>query len=220
MRKWLSYLLIIAGVLVLLYPKASEWYDTRQQEKLMDEWEDAIPDETAVDVAQQEYDSLTALFNEAEEEEEPTAEPTAEATAEPTATEAPIKSIATLKIASINLKLPVLEGASQKNMKSAAAHLSETAPFGQIGNAAIAAHRMKTKGRLFNRLNEVEVGDEIVIETKKDTFTYSVYDISIVEPTDVSVLNYNNRDKLLTLITCDPVVNPTHRLIVHAKLVT
>jgi sortase A len=103
-------------------------------------------------------------------------------------------------------------------MKSAAAHLKETAPIGEIGNAAIAAHRMRAKGKLFNRLNEVKVGDEIIVETRKGTFTYTVYDLSIVEPTDVSVLNYNDKDKRLTLITCDPVVDPTHRLIVHAAI--
>ncbi|MGM0882619.1 MAG: sortase [Bacillota bacterium] len=45
-----------------------------------------------------------------------------------------------------------------------------------------------------------------------------MYKVSIVEPTDVSVLNYNNKDKLLTLITCDPIINPAHRLIIHAKM--
>lgn len=40
MRKF-SYLIIIAGVLVMLYPKASEWYNDRQQEKLLKEAEQA-----------------------------------------------------------------------------------------------------------------------------------------------------------------------------------
>ncbi|MEK4508765.1 sortase [Paenibacillus sp. FSL K6-2524] len=72
---------------------------------------------------------------------------------------------------------------------------------------------------MFNRLNEVEVGDEIVIEMGKTSFNYIVYKISRVKPTDVSVLNRNKKDKILTLITCDPLVNPTHRLIVQAKIV-
>ncbi|MNC63655.1 Sortase family protein [compost metagenome] len=103
-------------------------------------------------------------------------------------------------------------------MKHAAAHMKETAALGEVGNAAIAAHRSRTTGRLFNRLGEVEIGDIISIQTSTEKYQYVVYDISIVEPTDVSVLNGNKTDSILTLITCDPLVNPTHRLIIHAKL--
>jgi sortase A len=216
--------------LIIAYPKASEWYNDRQQEKLMAQWEIGESGETAGQAAQEQYDGLTALFAAEDGEDAGSPAPTESAepslSAEPAATAVPASAaakpepIATIRIPSIKLKLPVLEGATQRNMRSAAAHLKETAPIGEVGNAAIAAHRMKAKGKLFNRLNEVKVGDEIIVETRKGTFTYTVYDLSVVEPSDVSVLNYNNKDKRLTLITCDPVVNPTHRLIVHAAMVS
>lgn len=231
MRRGMSYVLIILGLLVLLYPKASEWYTDWQQERLLKEWEAASYDETAEEQAQRQYEHLTDLFNEesaslaaADETEETdapeAATPAVEASAAPSATpsSAKLSPIATISIESIKLKLPVLEGATQKNMKSAAAHLTETTEIGQVGNAAIAGHRMRAKGRLFNRLGDVEIGDQIVVETKGETYTYTVYNVSVVEPTDVSVLNYNDKDKLLTLITCDPIINPTHRLIIHAKM--
>jgi sortase A len=239
MRKGISYALVIVGILVLLYPKANEWYENKQQEQLMAAWEVTSFEETAQQQARQQYEQLTELFNEesgnletdsaasAEEAAEATktpVEPTSEPTSEPSEAPSPktaapkLSPIATIKIDKIKLKLPVVEGATQKNMKSATAHLKETTALGQVGNAAIAGHRMRSKGRLFNRLGEVEVGDKIVIDTKDQTYTYTVYKVSIVKPTDVSVLNYNNKDKLLTLITCDPIVNPTHRLIIHAKL--
>jgi sortase A len=221
MRKIISYTLVIAGILILLYPKANEWYDNRQQAKLLDEWETASFDETAEQQAQQQYEQLTDLFNEEAEnsgftETETDAAPTNTPAA--VTTEARAAAIATIRIDKIKLKLPVVEGATQKNMKSATAHLTETTKLGQVGNAAIAGHRMRAKGRLFNRLGEMEIGDKIVVETKEGNYTYTVYKVSIVDPTDVSVLNYNNKDKLLTLITCDPIVNPTHRLIIHAKM--
>lgn len=218
MKRILSYTLVVIGLLILLYPKASEWYDNRQQDKLMAEWEDATFDETAQQQAQQQFEQLTELFNEesAATDVPVVSTPTDAPTTAPVAQK--IASIATLKIDKIKLKLPVVEGATQKNMKSATAHLKETTAIGEVGNAAIAGHRMRAKGRLFNRLGEVAVGDKIVVETKDQTYTYTVYKVSIVEPTDVSVLNYNNKDKLLTLITCDPIVNPTHRLIIHAKM--
>lgn len=68
----------------------------------------------------------------------------------------------------------------------------------------------------FNRLNEIEVGDIIEVVANNKTFKYTVYETLIVEPTDISVLYRNDEDKVLTLVTCEPVKNPTHRLIVHA----
>lgn len=223
MKKILSYALIIFGILILLYPKATEWFDNNQQVKLMDQWEEASYDEIPQQQAQQQYEQLTDLFNEESAAvEQPASTPTEAPASIPASTPAvqKITPIATIKIDKIKLKLPVVEGATQKNMKSAAAHLKETAALGQVGNPAIAGHRMRSKGKLFNRLGEVEAGDKIVVETMDQSYTYTVYKVSIVKPTDVSVLNYNNKDKLLTLITCDPIVNPTHRLIIHAKMQT
>lgn len=216
MRK-LSYLIILAGVLIMLYPKGSEWYNDRQQQKLLEEAEQAyseiVPSASAPassDLSKP-YAEVTQLLAEesADEEPEPSAAPEIEVGG---------KITAILQIDKIDLKLPVLEGATKANMKHAAAHMKETAPIGEIGNAAIAAHRARTAGRLFNRLNEVGKGDTITVLTSGEEYTYVVYDVSVVEPTDVSVLEGNGDDRILTLITCDPLVNPTHRLIIHAKL--
>jgi sortase A len=216
MRK-LSYLIILAGVLIMLYPKGSEWYNDRQQQKLLEEAEQAyseiVPSASAPASADlsKPYAEVTQLLADesAAEEPEPSAAPEIEVGG---------KVMAIIEIDKIDLKLPVLEGATKANMKHAAAHMKETAPLGAAGNAAIAAHRSRTAGRLFNRLNEVGVGDTISVTTGKQAYNYVVYDVTIVEPTDVSVLKGNKDDKILTLITCDPLVNPTHRLIIHAKL--
>lgn len=215
MRKF-SYVLILAGILIMLYPKANEWYNDWQQEKLLETAELSTIESTPPPDLKSRYAEVTQLLAE---------ESVLDAQSQPQETEKPEpeievggKVIALIEIAKIDLKLPVLEGATKANMKHAAAHMKETAPLGEIGNAAIAAHRARTKGRLFNRLNEVVVGDVITVKTSDQVYNYEVYDISVVLPSDVSVLDGNNKDKILTLITCDPLVDPTHRLIVHAKL--
>ncbi|MRN55585.1 class D sortase [Paenibacillus monticola] len=218
MRKF-SYLIILAGILVMLFPKANEWYNDWQQQKLLDEAEQSYSNTApaAVDPdLKSKYAEVTQLLSEESslDEQPPSDTPVK---AEPQVVLGG-NVIALIEIDKINLLLPVLEGATKANMKHAATHMKETTPIGQIGNAAIAAHRARTTGRLFNRLNEVAVGDIITVKTSEQAYNYEVYKISIVEPTDVSVLNGNNKDKILTLITCDPLVNPTHRLIVQAKL--
>jgi sortase A len=215
MRKF-SYVLILAGILIMLYPKANEWYNDWQQEKLLESAELSTIESTPPPDLKSRYAEVTQLLAE---------ESVLDAQAQPQETEKPEpeievggKVIALIEIGKIDLKLPVLEGATKANMKHAAAHMKETTPIGEIGNAAIAAHRARTTGRLFNRLNEVVIGDTITVKTSDQTYNYEVYDISVVLPSDVSVLDGNNKDKILTLITCDPLVDPTHRLIVHAKL--
>ena len=219
MRK-LSYLIILAGVLIMLFPKANEWYSDWQQEKLLEEavqsYSDSAPAATVDPELKSRYAEVTQLLAEESALEEPV--PTQKTEKAEPEIEVGGKVIALIEIDKINLKLPVLEGATKANMKHAAAHMKETTELGDIGNAAIAAHRARTKGRLFNRLNEVAIGDIISVKTSDQVYDYEVYDISIVDPTDVSVLNGNNKDRILTLITCDPLVDPTLRLIVHAKL--
>jgi len=200
----------------MLYPKANEWYNDWQQDKLLESAELSTSESTPPPDLKSRYAEVTQLLAE---------ESALDAQAQPQETEKPEpeievggKVIALIEIDKIDLKLPVLEGATKANMKHAAAHMKETTPIGEIGNAAIAAHRARTTGRLFNRLNEVVIGDTITVKTSDQTYNYEVYDISVVLPSDVSVLDGNNKDKILTLITCDPLVDPTHRLIVHAKL--
>jgi sortase A len=222
----------MAGVLVMLFPYAREWYYDWQQNRLISQMESQLyqeEDPTAEAAKEAAYRQLSLLMEQeanALPETEPSAEasaeaaalsPSAEATATPKSTPTPNPAIAILTIEKINLKLPVLEGATQENMKLAAGHMVETAPLGEKGNAAIAAHRALTKGRLFNRLDEMEEGDKIVVDQKGERTIYTVFKTMLVEPTDVSVLRGNKTDKVLTLITCDPVVNATHRLIVQAK---
>ncbi|WP_144415312.1 class D sortase [Paenibacillus durus] len=215
----LSYIIIIAGVLLILYPKASEWFEDWQQQKLLKEAEQSF--EQSAETAQNSADpDLRLKYAKVAQllAEESALDEQSQLAADKGGSDVNEKAIALIEIDKIDVKLPVLEGATKANMRHAAVHLTETAPLGEIGNAAIAAHRAHTKGRLFNRLNEVKIGDTVSVKTKGQIYNYTVYDISIVEPTDVSVLEGNNKDRILTLITCDPLINPTHRLIVHAKL--
>ncbi|WP_055108348.1 class D sortase [Paenibacillus ihumii] len=215
MRK-LAYVFIVAGILIVLYPKMNVLYSEHRQEMLLQEIEKAEQGWGRKDG--HDRSSLLSSYTQVSQWlEEMSAEPEqiVDLVEDTQADEE--EGLGTILIDVIDLKLPVLEGATKKNLKHAAAHMTETAPLGQVGNAAIAAHRSQTPGRLFNRLDEVKVGDEIIVRSKGEKFVYTVYEISVVEPTDVSVLENRGSERTLTLITCDPLVNPTHRLIVHAK---
>lgn len=128
------------------------------------------------------------------------------------------KAIAIIKIDKIGVHLPIANGIDHETLKYAIGHMPESGKFGEIGNSVLAGHRSHTYGVFFNRLNELEQGDKINIVTKEKEFIYTVYDKKIVEPDDVSVMRGSSKSKVITLITCDPVIGATHRLIIHGMI--
>jgi sortase A len=147
----------------------------------------------------------------------PTEEPSSASNQSPEkGKKAKLQAMGRIKIPKINVNIPILEGTSKANLKVGAGHVSGTSDIGTVGNAVLAAHRSHTYGRMFNRLDELEVGDKIEVTTKEGTFEYTIYKIHVVEPDDISVLYRSKEDKVLTLITCTPLYIASHRLIVHA----
>ncbi|SDJ98673.1 class D sortase [Natronincola ferrireducens] len=223
--KKISYIFIIAGISIASYPIVNNLYSWYWQQRLLNEIEptEIVAEE---DDLEEHYRQLNEVFIQQTTnpivDEEAIAEERQQETPEETTIKQTPKSqqklIGSIEIKKINLRMPVLAGTSDTNLNRGAGHLTGTDLPGEIGNAAIAGHRGRSYGRLFNRLDELEVGDEIVVNTNEGSFRYTVYEKKLVEPTDLSVLNRNNRERVLTLITCDPIYNPTHRLIIHGKI--
>ncbi len=69
--------------------------------------------------------------------------------------------------------VPVLEGTSPAVLARGVGHYPATAQPGQVGNFAVAGHRV-THGEPFARLLELKRGDEVVVETRAAVFTYVI----------------------------------------------
>lgn len=128
--------------------------------------------------------------------------------------------IGILTIPKIGARLPVTAGVTEEQLKISEGWVMQTAPIGSAGNAVVAGHRSYTWGRHFNRLDELEAGDEIIY-TKKggETMRFVVYETLTVEPDDPTVFVAPPAGRAqLTLYTCTPVRIATHRLVVRALL--
>lgn len=233
MRK-VSTLLIIIGIVVTAYPlldRAYTWYMQKQIEQTYSDLgqmfetseENGIEEEVGTPAAVATPSAITpsattasAVTSTASASNTTSASPVAPTPAPPQNAKKPVGQ---LLIPKINVKLPIMNGATLANMKIGAGWMKETTPIGQNGNAAIAAHRSQTKGRFFNRLDEMAIGDEVKIIAEGKEYTYTVFNIVVVEPTDVSVLKGKRSEQIITLITCTPIKVATHRLIVQARLV-
>lgn len=130
---------------------------------------------------------------------------------EPPAADAPT---AVLRVPGAGIEVPVYHGTSERTLRRGAGAIEGTAAPGSDGNVAIAAHR----DTFFRGLQHVAVGDLIELETATGQRTYRISDLSIVEPTEVSVLAEVG-EPVVTLVTCYPfyfVGNAPQRYIVRA----
>jgi sortase A len=243
-NKFLSISFIFTGLLIMIYPKASDLYKMYQQQKLIKIWQQSfnVIEKSSSYDRDTDYDNYyeEAEFNKAVELKNQNAEnkdtgnnmenttdslksitednneASAGAISEKLKEDIGIEGI--IKIEKIDLELPILTDATEKNMKISVASIKGTGKPGQIGNYSIAGHRSHTYGKNFNRLNEVEAGDFIIINNGKNQFNYEVMEKLYVKPEEVEVLEGNQTDKEITLVTCHPMINPTHRLIIKGKI--
>ena len=103
-----------------------------------------------------------------------------------------------------------------------------TALPGKIGNSVIFGHSILPQFysptdymAIFSLLPTLKKGDAISVRYDGIDYTYKVEEMFEVRPEDVQVLDQNDNDSYLSLITCTPPGHPLKpkRLIVRAKLV-
>jgi sortase A len=93
------------------------------------------------------------------------------------------------------------------------------------GNAVIFGH--STLPQLFNPSNykaifatahTLTVGDEIVVRVSDIVYTYKIFSITVVDPTDTSVLAQSFDNAYLTIVTCTPPGTTWKRLIIRSRI--
>ena len=105
----------------------------------------------------------------------------------------------------------------------AAGWLKSSAPLGQTGNTVLDGHH-NIAGEVFRYLVNLKPGDLIEVYSNNQRFTYEVTAMHILPDRDqpIEVRRQNavwiqpTLDERLTLVTCWPYANNTHRLIVVA----
>lgn len=126
--------------------------------------------------------------------------------------------IGILEIPRIDAELPVTAGVSEGQLKVSEGWVRQTDMVGSAGNAVIAGHRSYTFGLHFNRLDELEAGDEILFTAADgEAMRFIVEETLTVAPDDPAVFSLPPEGRAqLTLYTCTPIRKATHRLIVRA----
>ncbi|MDJ0755173.1 MAG: class D sortase [Ardenticatenaceae bacterium] len=122
-----------------------------------------------------------------------------------------------VEIESIDVTATVVQGHEPEQLKKGVGHSIGTAMPGQSGNMVLSAHN-DIYGEIFRHLDKLSPGDEIVVSTARQRYTYVVNEIRVVAPTDVEVMDPTDHASL-TLISCYPYLINNKRIVVFADLV-
>ena len=108
-------------------------------------------------------------------------------------------AIARLTIPDIGMAVTVVEGTSSSDLTIGPGHIPTTPVPGEPGNVGIAGHR----DTVFRPLRWIRTGQLINLTTRRGQDLYRVVSTTIVDPTDIQVLQPTRKDTL-TLVTCYP----------------
>ena len=222
----LSLVLIIMGIIIIIFPVIGDLREKQRQQQLVDEFYMQNSDPSALlesyrqgnDILNTHTEENASLHysieenNDADQSNRSSDEKSKNPPAKPQ-----VRGI--LVINKINLRLPIFYGTSQRELAMGVGLVKGTAKIGEMGNMVLAGHRGRSFGRLLNRLNELVSGDVIVVDSGSKNYVYSVYEKEVVYPEDTHVLYGPKDQRTLTLITCHPLHQTSHRLVIKARLI-
>lgn len=128
-----------------------------------------------------------------------------------------------------DFKVPINKTFSDKSLESGVGWWEEGAMPGEIGNFAVAGHRV-THGEPFRDFLNLRKGDLVEIETRTHFYTYKLRDNGTDRTVDFSVLwvlmsnpidrNFDATKPILSLMTCSELFHTRNRSVVFGDLIS
>ena len=210
-------LLILGGAAIIAYPTFADWWNSYHQSRAIATYVSAVEDadpaalQAMMDEAKAYNKSLLTKPNrfnftkEDEAEYKKILDPTGQGI------------MGYVSVTRLHINYPIYHGVDEAVLQVAIGHIQGTSfPVGGPSvHAAISGHRGLPSAKLFTDLDKLVEGDTFVITILKETFTYEVDQIRIVEPSDMSNLSIDDGKDYVTLVTCTPYGVNTHRLLVR-----
>lgn len=134
------------------------------------------------------------------------------------------KPIAILEIPVLRLKLPVFQGSTDQVLANGIGLVDNSGSIeGGIGkNPLLSGHNGLSRNNLFTNLPDLEEGDKFFINIDGAYRSYEVYELNTILGEDLesrpeSYLMPNPARSEMTLMTCVPRYDNSHRLLVRGK---
>lgn len=221
----LPILFVLVGLCMILYPFASDYLNRLEQAKVTQNLAQTIestPKEDLSAYMQQAKDYNERLLSGSTYVVDPF-DPDA-----PTTTDQEYMSCLNLDgngvmgsiiIPSINVNLAINHGTDGDGMNTGVGHVTNTSlPVGGAStHTVLAGHTGLPSAIIFDKLDQLKVGDYFIIEVLGEDHAYKVTSTEVVLPEDTSSLGVKQGQDLVTLVTCTPYGVNSHRLLVHAE---
>ena len=125
----------------------------------------------------------------------------------------------TINIPKVRLELPVYHTTDESVLSHGVGHLQGTSlPIGgDSSHCVLSGHTGLPTMKIFDNLDQLEVGDYFVISVLGEDHAYEVTSIEVVLPDETDSLVIERGRDLCTLVTCTPYGINSHRLLVHAE---
>lgn len=224
-RKLIIPIIFLTGFIIFFYPITSNWLSTKDHYTVMSKHNEVLKQMTEEE-KKQEREKAEKYNESLNETVIPIEDPFAEGGSQTTVTGyfnvLDIgETIGSIEIPSINAKLPIYHGVSEDVLQQGIGHMSNSSfPIGGPGtHTALTGHRGLPSSKLFRDLDKVNEGELFFIHTLDETLAYKVDDIRIVLPHETNWLEMKEDKDFATLITCEPYMINTHRLLVRGERV-
>ncbi len=128
--------------------------------------------------------------------------------------------IGTLIIPKLDEQLLVYDGTQERSLMNGVGLLEGSAyPGSKAGNALLTGHRGTHDANIFLNLDKLEIGDKFYFKDANNNFEYQIYNYKRILPDQVEALKVPLGRDIVTLITCDPYLINSHRLLYFAERV-
>ena len=223
MKKHLSTILLVLALLVgaalLLYPTASDYWNSFHQSQAIATYAEEVAGLTTVDYekvwlsAVAYNERMSAAGNPFILSEEQWEEYLKELNVSGSGI------MGYIEIPKIECSLPIYHGTDESVLQIAIGHIEGTSlPVGGAGtHCALSGHRGLPSAKLFTHLDQLSEGDVFMLRVLNETLTYEVDQIHIVLPQEVDDLAVVPGRDFCTLVTCTPYGINSHRLLVRGK---
>ena len=210
-------LVFLAGLSVLLYPYVADYFNAQNQSRAVASYRDTVrnmSEEDRSDIWESAHEYNRALntnmnrFMPSDEEHDFYNTLLNVTTA---------GIMGTLEIDLIGVNLAIYHGTTEGVLQVGLGHFEGTSlPVGGLGtHTVITGHRGLPSSTLLTNLDRMDIGDTFALHILGESLWYQVDRIMIVEPEDLSGLDFDPSMDYCTLITCTPYGINSHRMLVR-----
>ena len=209
-------LMLFVGVCGLLYPSVSQYWNSKTQSQVVDNYQEILAELKPEDFSAY-FEAAVQYNNELHALSTPLLNYNTLNTYEDTLNVSGNGIMGFITISKLGVEIPIYHSVSTQVLNIACGHLEGTSlPVGgESTHSVLSAHRGLPHAKLFTELDKMELGDTFTITVLDRTVTYQVDQIKVVRPDEINDIQIVPGEDLCTLLTCTPYGINSHRLLVR-----